>query len=117
VNFSGADNGNTSDWDSGYYKGECGANEFVAGISQTPSGAVNNLLCCPGQVTKQNCASVVFFTADNREQENPPSGDWDEGHFKGECGPGRYVAGVSRGVNALSPIVAGAVHALYCCAP
>jgi hypothetical protein len=37
----------TGDWDVGAYKGECGPNAHVAGVSVSPStGAPHSLLCC-----------------------------------------------------------------------
>lgn len=39
----------SGDWDAGAFKGECGANEYVAGVSLTPDLAPNALLCCPAE--------------------------------------------------------------------
>ncbi|WP_342379523.1 zinc-dependent metalloprotease [Myxococcus stipitatus] len=111
-NFSTADNRGTSstgDWDSGYYKGECGPNEFVAGVAQSTGHAITAVLCCPGAVAHTYCSARVFDGQDSRESST--SGDWDVGNWKGECGPGRYAAGLSR-----SP-AGGAPHALLCCSP
>jgi hypothetical protein len=116
VDFSMASVGWSTDWDVFHYKGECAANEFVAGVAQTPAGALTHILCCPGTVRKQSCAAVVMDGKDDREAGAvAASGDWDPFFYKGECGPGRYVAGVSRTVAASATTIAGAGHALYCC--
>lgn len=49
VNFGAADNRESTasgDWDSGGIKGECGVNRYMAGVSVTPAGNPNALLCC-----------------------------------------------------------------------
>lgn len=49
VNFGTADNRETTatgDWDVGAIKGECGVNRYMAGVSVTPAGDPNALLCC-----------------------------------------------------------------------
>jgi hypothetical protein len=99
----------TGDWAPGSYKGECAENEVVAGVAQTPQGTVNAVLCCPGQVAHGNCSAMPFERSDAREWSDPTDDDWDPGYFKGECGPNRYVAGVSR--NATT----SGVHSILCC--
>jgi hypothetical protein len=38
----------SGDWDFSNYKGECGVNHYVAGVSVNPSsGQPHSLLCCP----------------------------------------------------------------------
>ncbi|AGC42915.1 protease B [Myxococcus stipitatus DSM 14675] len=111
-NFSTVDNRGTSatgDWDPGYYKGECGPNEFVAGVAQSTGHAITAVLCCPGSVTHTSCSALVFDGQDSRESST--TGDWDADNWKGECGPGRYAAGLSRSTSG------GAPHALLCCSP
>ena len=49
VVFGAADNRETTatgDWDTGGIKGECGVNRYMAGVSVTPTGDPNALLCC-----------------------------------------------------------------------
>jgi hypothetical protein len=99
----------TGDWAPGYFKGECRENGYVAGVSQTTSLRVDAILCCAGDVRKRSCSTVEVRGKDDRE--SGAQGDWDLGHWKGECGPGRYVAGVSRGPTS------GAPHRLLCCSP
>src|SRR5262249_15064492 len=102
------------DWDPYYYKGECAAGEYVAGISQSTSLQIQSILCCPGQVTHANCAAKVFELQDGMEDHSV--GDWDPGYYKGSCGTTngfpRYVAGVSRDTSNT-----GYPHAILCCSP
>ncbi|NVJ25626.1 protease B [Myxococcus sp. AM011] len=110
--FSTADSRGTTatgDWDVGNFKGECGANEFVAGVAQSTAHEITALLCCPGNVAHNSCTPRVFDGQDARESST--SGDWDVGNWKGECGSGRYIGGISRNPSG------GAPHALLCCSP
>lgn len=94
--FSTADSRGTTatgDWDPGYYKGECGLNEFVAGVAQSTAHEISAVLCCPGNVAHTSCVARVFDGQDSRESS--ASGDWDADNWKGECGPGRYAGGLS----------------------
>jgi hypothetical protein len=120
LNFAGGDGGMiSSDWDYGHYKAECAPTEFVAGVAQDTSGALTDILCCPGQVTHQACAALILGAGEVREAgAEAASGDWDYGYYKGECSPGRYVAGVSRNVSGsgTTPIT-GAAHGMLCCSP
>ncbi|NNB84364.1 protease B [Corallococcus exiguus] len=99
----------TGDWDPGYYKGECGSNEFVAGVAQSTAHEITAVLCCPGNVAHTSCSARVFDGQDSRESST--SGEWDAYNWKGECGSGRYVGGLSRSSSG------GAPHALLCCSP
>lgn len=96
------------DWDAGNWRAECGPDEYVAGVAQGLDHHFSRILCCPQTLSaaQRTCEAVVFGTADNRQTTD--SGDWDSAGFKGECGVGRYVAGVSR-----TP--AGQPNALLCC--
>lgn len=109
VYFEQGDSGVQSDWDPGFYKGQCATNEFVAGVSVAQTGGVRDLLCCPGAVTQTSCATLANDNGDNREPgAQSATGDWDYGALKGECAPGRYIAGVSH-------YASGQLHAILCC--
>jgi len=97
------------DWDRGYYKAECNTNEFVAGVSQSTSGQINGIMCCPGSVTHGTCATEVFYGKNSSHYAGP---DWDSGFYKGQCAAGRYVAGVSATADGV-----GSAHGLLCCTP
>jgi hypothetical protein len=109
------------DWDYYYYKAECNSDEFVQGVSQSPSGTINGILCCKGNVRHQNCSTQVFYSRDSSAYSYP---DWDRGYYKGQCarttyGNTRtelYVAGVSAVAYKDYGLV-GAPHAILCCQP
>jgi hypothetical protein len=96
------------DWDPGYYKGECAPDEYVAAISQTTNQALFSLRCCQGNVTHNLCSAVTFVDGDNFEG-GAMINDWDPEGYKGECAPGRYVAGVSQRPGTGEP------HSILCC--
>jgi hypothetical protein len=76
------------------------------------------ILCCPGNVIHRVCNTLVFYGSNTAEPgaiDDP--GDWDRGFTNGTCGPGRYVAGVSRFLAPSGAAMNGAAHAIYCCAP
>jgi len=111
LHFANNDVGTIStDWDLNYYKAECATTEFVAGVAQATTGEITDVLCCPGAVTHQSCNALMLGSGDVREPgAEAASGDWDYGYYKGECAPGRYVAGVSRAVSG------PAAHGILCC--
>jgi hypothetical protein len=99
------------DWDPGSYKDECASGEYVQGVSQTQSGVLDGVLCCPGNVLHVACDTQVFYNDDSATVQGT---DWDFGSYKGQCPYGQYVAGISSpaftSVGAL-----GAAHAVLCC--
>src|SRR5262249_5895798 len=99
------------DWDYGTYKGECGPDEIVVGLSQSPStGALIHVRCASVGVTATNCRANIFpGYGDHRESPGDPD-DWAYGYYKNECSQGSAVAGVSRTFDS-----GGAVHAILCC--
>jgi hypothetical protein len=101
------------DWDRGYYKAECNTNEFVAGVSQSTSGKLNGIMCCPGGASAalrhRSCNVETFYGTNSFDYRGP---DWDSGYYKGECGNGRYLAGVSSTADGF-----GSAHGLLCCLP
>lgn len=98
----------SQDWDAGNRRAECAPGEYVAGVAQSLDHKLSHILCCPQTLSAQGrtCETVAFGSADNRQSTE--SGNWDSAGFKGECGVGRYAAGVSR-----TP--AGQPNALLCC--
>ena len=106
---------NSSDWDFLYYKGECGENQFVAGVAQSQGGAVDGLLCCTppaGNIRHLVCEPEIL---PNSNTVPSPSYDWDYGYYKATCqfygGEQGYVAGVSVRTDNGQP------HAILCCFP
>jgi hypothetical protein len=98
------------DWDFGYWKSECGANEYVSGIDQAPgSGNLHGIRCSSASMTNNgynNCESRLVGTGDDRGNN---TGDWDSGYFKSECSAGKVVVGVSTNTSTLKP------HRILCC--
>jgi hypothetical protein len=100
------------DWAPEYYKLECGANEYVLGVSEDAAQCQGNrnfhaVLCGAASGLTSACHTRTFDARDDRG--TTASQDWDFGAFKGECGPGQYVAGVS-----VDPGSRRA-HSLLCC--
>jgi hypothetical protein len=93
------------DWDPNFFKGECGQNQYAAGVSQSTSGVTNGLLCCGGNVTHASCQARPF------DSSNVTSYDWDDNFLKAQCSFGQYVAGIS------ADTVSGAPHKILCCSP
>jgi hypothetical protein len=113
VDFTGGDNRwdtSSGDWDAGYVKGECGTDEYVAGVSQRPSGFVDSILCCQGLVKHKGCSPVYQWAGESREDTH--TANWDNRYVKLECKPGRYVAGVARNNRPGQP---GGPDAILCC--
>jgi hypothetical protein len=101
----------TGDWDPNFYKGECAQDGYVVGIGAPASGVVDALLCCTGHnISHANCATVSMYS-DDAVEPGVTSGDWDPNYHKGECGPGRYVAGVAVNKDTLG------THSILCCSP
>jgi hypothetical protein len=109
VDFSSTSVISGADWDVGYYKGECGNNEVVAGVSQTTSGALTRVHCkyLTAATYSGACTTRVFFNQESRG--DPGGGDWSSGFFKGDCASNELVKGVSRSVST------GQTHAIRCC--
>jgi hypothetical protein len=105
------------DWDSGYFKLECGANEYVAGVSENAlpcagNNAFHAVMCAaasglPSGGLGTACHDRFLIASDDR----PPghTDDWDAGALKAECAQDDFVAGVS-----VHPGT-GAPHAILCC--
>jgi hypothetical protein len=99
------------DWDWGYWKSECGANEYVSGIDQAPgSGNLHGIRCSSASMANNgynNCESHVVGGPEDRG--NTSTGDWDMGYYKSECSAGKVVVGVSANTSTLKP------HRILCC--
>jgi hypothetical protein len=105
---AGDNRGRSGPFDSANYEGECAAGEYVAGVAQSSDRKLSHILCCPAQVVGTACETKVFASANNRSS-TATSGEWDADGYKGECGVGQYVAGVSRTPE-------GNPNAILCCA-
>lgn len=96
----------TGDWDPGYTKGECGANERVVGLSEDLSGQLSRIQCAHAG-SEDLCHAVIFSSGDNRGKTN--TGDWAGGFYKGECAGNESVKGISKSW------CGGYPHAILCC--
>ena len=126
VSFATADNrsGFAWDWDVGATKGECAADEYVAGVSQSapanlfvPS-QIQSILCCKGGVDYAwpDHQAADGCVATTTRQSPTSSGAWDPltGYVAQlECGDGYYMAGLSH--DAIGQRWPGMPHALLCC--
>ena len=104
---------NTGDWDPGYYKAECGANEVMTGIAQVPGTfKMSKILCnwfyAEVMANDSTCRPLVFSnTSDNRRTDD--TGDWSWSYSKNECASNQILKGVSANPNT------GEIHAILCC--
>jgi hypothetical protein len=97
----------SGDWDYGFYKLECGGNEYVSGSSQNfTTRQFHGIRCAHSGRTLRNfgCYRRLFDSSGAAGD-----GDWSFGYYKAECGPGEYMAGVSVDTTASDP------HAVLCC--
>jgi hypothetical protein len=95
-NTGDANYANPVDWDSGYYKGGCGAGAGVIGMSQNTSlTSAHAILCAPNGSFGGNFAATVSNVSSGDHRRYARAGDWDNGHYKSECGYNEYVSGVS----------------------
>jgi hypothetical protein len=80
------------DWDPGFAKNECGAGEYVSGMSQhVTSHALVRLRCARAALGGGGCNSRAVTVNDR----GADTGDWDPGFAKGECASDAVVVGVS----------------------
>ena len=56
------------DWDSGYYKLECGSNEYISGVSQNPSSPYkfHGIRCSSGAAATNSCETLSIGGGDLR---------------------------------------------------
>ncbi|MGE7383924.1 glycoside hydrolase family 5 protein [Streptomyces sp. NPDC004126] len=83
------------DWATGYTKLQCPAGQFLIGYSLRGE-RVSAALCAPARTALPAAAgrTLWFDRGDNR----PPGaggGDYARGHYKGQCAPTEYAAGIA----------------------
>ena len=99
------------DWDPGFTKVECDVNEFIGGVSQTSTGVLNGVLCCPtAPLNRSGLGAVTFY---NGNAGAPNEHDWDVGYYKGACSPTSFMSGISK-VSTTAQGVVGAIHSIFC---
>lgn len=100
------------DWDYGYYKWECGLNEYINGFSQHPfSNQLHKIRCAKGEFTNggQNSCETRFVWSGKDDRGSLLGGDWDPNYYKGQCSDGKLIFGVSLDLKTLMP------HKILCC--
>jgi len=109
--FFGQDgNGAGSDWDGGYFKGDCGSGAAVTGLSVNPTVTAAHALLCMTLSPDFSDGAGAVLTASGGNQVFSRDGDWDPGHPKVECALGQYVSGMS-----MDP-KSNAIHTVRCSA-
>lgn len=113
-NFDSSLPGNSSwDWDPGFYKSECPANNVMQGIAQSTGGFLSRAQCCAtagtASISPAICDVEVFAGSNSAHYSGT---DWDPGFYKGQCASGKVVMGVSA-----YPFRGGGStpHAILCC--
>jgi hypothetical protein len=100
-----------NDWDPGFYKWECGLNEYVSGFSQATSGnPLHKIRCATGNFTnggQNSCETRRVGGGDDRGYT--ADGDWDPGFYKAQCSFGKAIFGVSINTTTQQP------HRILCC--
>ncbi|MFG2665045.1 glycoside hydrolase family 5 protein [Streptomyces sp. NPDC048387] len=82
------------DWATGYTKLQCPAGQFLIGYSLR-GDRVSAALCAPAGVPLAGSARTVWFDRGDDRPAGAPGGDYAWGHFKGQCAPTEYAAGIA----------------------
>ncbi|MEU3403289.1 cellulase family glycosylhydrolase [Streptomyces sp. NPDC006670] len=82
------------DWAGGYTKLQCPAGQFLTGYSLR-GDRVSAALCAPGRVPLAGAGRTVWFDRGDARPAGDPGGDYAWGHFKGQCLPSEYAAGIA----------------------
>ncbi|MBN6040083.1 glycoside hydrolase family 5 protein [Amycolatopsis sp. 195334CR] len=83
-----------TDWASGYTKVQCPPDHAAIGYSVT-GAAFSALLCGKSATPLGRTGRTVWFDRGDNRPSGAPGGDFASGHYKGQCAPGEYVAGVA----------------------
>jgi hypothetical protein len=101
-----------NDWDAGYYKWECGLNEYVSGFSQhATTNQLHKIRCAKGAFTNggQNSCETRFVSNGGDDRGSKVGGDWDPNFYKSQCSAGKIIFGVSIYPSTKMP------HKILCC--
>lgn len=101
VLFNGTDtmrNDARSDWDWGFWKGDCKDNEVLSGISVSQQGNFGHAAVCKRDQKTGTYMATLSQPGDQRRMQRSVNGttDWDYGFYKLECGQGERMSGVSQ---------------------
>ncbi|MFD0380402.1 glycoside hydrolase family 5 protein [Streptomyces sp. NPDC127112] len=82
------------DWATGYTKLQCPAGQFLTGYSLR-GDRVSAALCAPARVPLAGSGRTVWFDRGDNRPAGDPGGDYARGHYKGQCLPTEYAAGIA----------------------
>ncbi|RKT03103.1 aryl-phospho-beta-D-glucosidase BglC (GH1 family) [Streptomyces sp. 3211.6] len=82
------------DWATGYTKLQCPAGQFLTGYSLR-GDRVSAALCAPARVPLAGAGRTVWFDRGDARPAGNPGGDYASGHYKGQCLPTEYAAGIA----------------------
>ncbi|MBN2100746.1 S8 family serine peptidase [Candidatus Dojkabacteria bacterium] len=90
---------NSGDWDYGYWKGECGNNEYITGTSMKTSTRDSQSILCR-EYNDDNIAmsweyKKYTIPGGDRGYGSTAAGDWDYGYWKSQCSVYEMAVGVS----------------------
>lgn len=83
-----------TDWATGYTKLQCAPGAYATGYA-IRGIAVSSLLCAPSGRTLPAPGRTVWFDRADARPEGAPGGDFATGHYKGQCRPDEYLAGLA----------------------
>jgi hypothetical protein len=113
--FVNANSGFTGgwDWDPGFFKGQCGWDRDIVGVSQVPGGKLGALRCAydlgyNSPVSQSACTVHTVNTAGAQSNPDKPA-DWDVGFYKTECDVSTEI------MKGVSHDGSGHLHAILCC--
>lgn len=82
------------DWATGYTKLQCPAGQFLIGYSLR-GDRVSAALCAPSRLPLAGAGRTVWFDRGDARPAGNPGADFASGHYKGQCLPTEYAAGIA----------------------
>ncbi|MEU6880536.1 cellulase family glycosylhydrolase [Streptomyces sp. NPDC046712] len=83
------------DWSGGYTKFQCPAGQFLIGYSLRGQ-QVSAALCAPARTALATGGGrTVWFDRGDNRPAGGPGGEYAQGHYKGQCLPTEYAAGIA----------------------
>ncbi|MGW7104818.1 glycoside hydrolase family 5 protein [Streptomyces xanthophaeus] len=82
------------DWAGGYTKFQCPAGQFLTGYSLRGQ-RVSAALCAPARSALPAGGRTVWFDRGDNRPPGGPGADFASGHYKGQCLPTEYAAGIA----------------------
>lgn len=82
------------DWAGGYTKFQCPAGQFLTGYSLRGQ-RLSAALCAPARTALPAGGRTLWFDRGDNRPPGVPGADFASGHYKGQCRPGEYAAGIA----------------------